>query len=201
MWPCAAPGPPPAPNAPLWWPEWPVGVCLWSGAKYSSLKEEEEQKKRERGGEGEKINREKREGGGGKSTSAANYWKNIKVFSVCVKRKKRKEGRGGRRRDGRLMAGLCVSWRIVARRGRSWPAGGDYRWREVFVWLLRLVFSFFFGVFSFFPVCPFFIFFFISLPLLSLSLSDSVFLLLLPSLSLSFFPLPPCAVKPLHKDE
>lgn len=61
-------------------------------------------------------------------------------------------------------------------------------------------FLFFFGVFSFFPVCPF-LFFFISLPLLSLSLSDSVFLLLLPSLSLSFFPLPPCAVKPLHKDE
>lgn len=28
MWPCAAPGPTPGPNAPLWWPEWPVGVCL-----------------------------------------------------------------------------------------------------------------------------------------------------------------------------
>lgn len=66
----------------------------------------------------------------------------------------------------------------------------------------KTCFFFFFLVFSlFFPVCPFFIFFFISLPLLSLSLSDSVFLLLLPSLSLSFFPLPPCAVKPLHKDE
>ena len=97
--------------------------------------------------------------GGGESTSAANYWKNIKVFSVCVKRKKRKEGRGGRRRDRRLMAGLCVSWRIVARRGRSWPAGGDYRWREVFVWLLRLVVFFFFWCFLFLSCVPFFIFY------------------------------------------
>lgn len=28
MWPCVAPGPDPAPNAPFWWSEWPVGVCL-----------------------------------------------------------------------------------------------------------------------------------------------------------------------------
>lgn len=54
-----------------------------------------------------------------KSTSAANYWKNIKVFSVCVKREKRKERRGGGRRDSRLMAWLSVSWRIEASRGEA----------------------------------------------------------------------------------
>ncbi len=42
-----------------------------------------------------KINKKRERGAGEKkSTSAANYWKNIKVFSVFVKRKKRKEGRG-----------------------------------------------------------------------------------------------------------
>ena len=141
------------------------GLPLIRGQVFISKGRGRAKRERERGGEKErereKINREKREGGGGgeKSTSAANYWKNIKVFSVCVKRKKRKEGRGGRRRDRRLMARLCVSWRIVVRRGRSWPAGGDYRWREVFVWLLRLgfFFLFFFLVFS---VCPFLFFIF-----------------------------------------
>lgn len=40
----------------------------------------------------------------------------------------------------------------------------------MFVWLLRLVFSFFFGVFSFFPVCPFFIFFYLSTSSFTISL-------------------------------
>lgn len=94
------------------------GLPLIRGQVFISKGRGRAKKERERG-RGRKDKQRKEGGGGGKSTSAANYWKNIKVFSVCVKRKKRKEARGGRRRDRRLMAGLCVSWRIVARRGRS----------------------------------------------------------------------------------
>lgn len=93
------------------------------------------------------------------------------LFCLC-KEKERKEGRGVEEEIvvwwlGSVLAGGLQ--RVRARRGRSWPAGGDYRWRDVFVWLLRLVF-FFVGVFFYFSCMPFF---FKSLPL-SLSLSDSL---------------------------
>lgn len=182
MWPCAATGPTPAPNAPLWWPEWPVGVCLWSRAKYSSLKEEEEQKK--------KKDKQKKK----LSTSAANYWKNIKVFSVCVKRKKRKEGRGGRRRDSRLMAWLSVSWRIVASRGEARQKLTCRRWLQVERGIcLAAKTLYLFLVFSFFPPRPLFIF-----TSFTISLRLPLFLLLLP---VPFFPLLLHAVEAVHKDK
>lgn len=65
------------------------GLPLIPGQVFISKGRGRAEKKRE------KDKQKKREGvGEKKSTSAANYWKNIKVFSVCVKRKKRKEGRG-----------------------------------------------------------------------------------------------------------
>lgn len=134
------------------------GLPLIRGQVFISKGRGRAKKERERG-RGRKDKQRKEGGGGGKSTSAANYWKNIKVFSVCVKRKKRKEARGGRRRDRRLMAGLCVSWRIVARRGRSWPAGGDYRWGRCLSGCLDLFFLFFL-VFSLSFLCALFLFFF-----------------------------------------
>lgn len=118
MWSCVAPGPKPAPNAPLWWSEWLVGVCLWSRANYSSLKEEEEQKKTE-----EKDKQKKREGSRGKKVNLCcqllEKHQGLFCFSVCVKRKKRKERRGGKRRDSCLMAWLSVSWKIVASQGEA----------------------------------------------------------------------------------
>lgn len=128
------------------------------------------------------------------STSAANYWKNIKVFSVCVKRKKRKEGRGGRRRDSRLMAWLSVSWRIVASRGEARQKLTCRRWLQVERGIcLAAKTLYLFLVFSFFPPRPLFIF-----TSFTISLRLPLFLLLLP---VPFFPLLLHAVEAVHKDK
>lgn len=93
---------------------------------------------------------------------------------------------------GSVLAGGL--WRVGARRGTGWPAGGDYRWREAFVWLLTLVFWCFLPP----PRVPFLL----SLASFSISVLLHLFLLLLPSLSA---PSPPVnrrvAVKPVHRDK
>lgn len=81
---CAAAGPTPQPHALLWWPEWrwgsafdpliPRQVFISKGRGRATTRKRE--RKKDKPGEGR----------GKKSTSAANYWKNIKVFSVCVQR-------------------------------------------------------------------------------------------------------------------
>ena len=85
--PCAAPGPAPGARRPFvearvagWGPPLIPGQVFICGGRGRATKTRERERKREK-----KINRENREGGGRgerKSTSAANYRRNIKVFSV-----------------------------------------------------------------------------------------------------------------------
>lgn len=85
-------------------------------------------------------------------------------FLVC----KEKRGKGGRRRDGRLMAGLCVSRRIVASRGEARHKLTCRRWLQV-ERRICLAANTCVLVFSAPPPCPFYYL----LPL-SLSLSFSI---------------------------
>lgn len=71
----------------------------------------------------EKDKQKKREGSRGKKVNLCcqllEKHQGLFCFSVCVKRKKRKERRGGKRRDSCLMAWLSVSWKIVASQGEA----------------------------------------------------------------------------------
>lgn len=88
----------------------PGQLFISKGRGRAKKKKKKINRKRGRGAEGKKVNLccqllEKHQG--------------LFCFSVCVKRKKRKERRGGKRRDSCLMAWLSVSWKIVASQGEA----------------------------------------------------------------------------------